>query len=215
MISFLAGCGLPERCGESLWNWELSENLSGPFHHLHSCLPSDMEAGGELLKTWTGLLVLQQCLRVPPVSSESRKAWFLSSPFLRFLFYSPSWFLQITYWPEDTVAPGYEPLCFLLPRVKTSISAPILTSSLTLSEEEDLALPASQPHLPLCLQGPNSTPPPPNSTSHLPLGTGLPPWQNCFSPLERTKSKFPEATALYRPFLPVTRHSDSFQITHF
>lgn len=58
------------------------------------------------------------------------------------------------------MAPGYDPLCFLLPRVKTSISAPILTSFLTLSEE-DLALPASQSHLSLCVQGPNSITPPP------------------------------------------------------
>lgn len=106
--------------------------------------------------------MLQQCLYVPLVRSESQKGWFLSSPFLRFLFYSLTWFLQITYWPEDTVATGSEPLCFPLPCGKTSVSAPIFTSFLTVSEEDQTLL-VSQSHLPLCLQGPNSiTPPPPN-----------------------------------------------------
>ena len=150
--------------------------------------------------------MLQQCLYVPLVRSESQKGWFLSSPFLRFLFYSLTWFLQIAYWPEDTVATGSEPLCFPLPCGKTSVSAPIFTSFLTVSEEDQTLL-VSQSHLPLCLQGPNSnTPPPPTSTFYLPLGTGLPPWQNCFSPLKRTKSKFPKATTLYWPFLLGTRH---------
>lgn len=105
--------------------------------------------------------MLQQCLYVPLVRSESQKGWFLSSPFLRFLFYSLTWFLQITYWPEDTVATGSEPLCFPLPCGKTSVSAPIFTSFLTVSEEDQTLL-VSQSHLPLCLQGPNSITTPPN-----------------------------------------------------
>lgn len=146
--------------------------------------------------------MLQQCLYVPLASSESQKGWFLSSPFLRFLFHSPPWFLQINYWPEDTVATGSEPLCFPLPCGKTSVSAPIFTSFLS----EDQTLLVSQSHLPRVFRVPTPSPPAPTFTFHLPLGIGLPPWQNCFSPLKKTKSKFPKATALYRPFLPVTRH---------
>ena len=70
------------------------------------------------------------------------------------------------------MATGSEPLCFPLPCGKTSVSAPIFMSFLTVSEEDQTLL-VSQSHLPLCLQGPNSiTPSPPQlllSISHLEL----------------------------------------------
>lgn len=73
--------------------------------------------------------------------SESLKAPFLSSSFLRFRFYSPPLFVQITYWPEEIMAIGYEHPQLPVPTCKNlSMSALILTSFLAASEEEQVLL---------------------------------------------------------------------------